>query len=152
LSEIREKLAQSYNSIKLSGPFESPTNMCNYQFVFDLPGRFPWSVRTPLVELSGANPIRILLYYAKWDEEPWVQFYDYKQPTGLLLNANYHKPLSDENIEKIKQYVSKIQKKKTIHKSNLYELTTNDIAFYMRYLFTKLQKYNSFYKNFLFRK
>jgi hypothetical protein len=145
-SQIREKLAKIYPSIKLSGPFEPPTTMCNYKYVFDLPGRLPWSVRSPILELVGAHPIRFLLYYKKWDENPWVQFYEYKVPYGLHLDINYNKPISDENIEKIKSYVSKFQNKRSLYKSDVADLTEEDIAYYLNYLFTKLQKYNDFFK------
>jgi hypothetical protein len=145
-SQIREKLATIYPSIKLSGPFEPPTTMCKYKYVFDLPGRLPWSVRSPILELTGSHPIRFLLYYKKWDEKPWVQFYEYKEPGGLHIDINYNKPLSNENIEKIKTYVSKFQHKRSLHKSDLVELTEEDIAYYLNYLFTKLQKYNPIFE------
>ncbi len=150
-SQIREKLANIYPSIQLSGSYQPPTTMCKYKYVFDLPGRFPWSVRSPLLELSNSQIIRIDLFNARYGEENWVQFYDYKDPTALKIKTQYLKPLKDEYIEQIKEYVKSFTKKRSLHKTDLYDLNEEDIAFYLNYLFTKLQKYNPIYEKILQR-
>lgn len=148
-SQIREKLAKIYPSIQLSGPYQPPISMCKYKYVFDLPGRFPWSVRSPLLELSNSQIIRIDLFNQRWNEKPWIQFYDYKDTISLKLNTQYMKPLSEKNINEIQIYVKDSTKKRSLHKSDLYDLTENDIAFYLNYLFTKLQKYSPTYQKIL---
>lgn len=148
-SQIREKLEKIYPSIQLSGAYQQPTTMCKYKYVFDLPGRFPWSVRSPFLELSNSQIVRIDMYNKRWDEEPWLQFYDYKYPNSLKLNTQYLKPLKDNYINEIQNYVKSFTKKRSLHKSDLYDLNEEDIAFYLNYLFTKLQKYSPIYEKIL---
>jgi hypothetical protein len=150
-SQIREKLAKIYPSIQLSGPYQPPTTTCKYKYVFDLPGRFPWSVRSPFLQLSNSQIIRIDLFNARYGEENWVQFYDYKDPISLKIKTQYLKPLKDEYVEQIQEYVKSFTKKRSLHKTDLYDLNEEDIAFYLNYLFTKLQKYSPTYQKMLRR-
>ena len=148
-SQIREKLGKIYDSIQLSGPYQQPTTMCKYKYVFDLPGRFPWSVRSPFLELSKSQILKINLFNGRWNEENWIQFYDYKDPEGLKLNVHYMKPLTEKTINEIQNYVKTFTKKRSLHKSELYDLNEENIAFYLNYLFTKLQKYSPIYEKIL---
>lgn len=152
-SQIREKLVKYFPTIYLDPPFDkASTEMCEYKYIFDLPGSKPWSIRSPLAELSQAQIIRPLLYYSKWNEQPWVQFYEYKEPNGLKISINYEKSLPDNVIQTIVDYSNKFMNKRSLHKSDLSELSEEDIHYYIRYLFHHLQKYNKYFMHFLKRK
>jgi hypothetical protein len=84
------------------------TDLMKYKVCFDLPGAKPWSVRTPYIDLSGSASLRIFHYYPKWDEKPWIQFYeDPKDLRGIFIEGNYDKPLKQEQIEYVEQELPK---------------------------------------------
>lgn len=108
-TKIREKMKNFIYpfNIVVNNNYESLYNICKYKYVLDLPGRKPWSVR--LIELysSTSFPIRILLYYSKWNENIWIQFYDKmflngQSYIGIKYNLNYDKQISDKIINNIK--------------------------------------------------
>jgi hypothetical protein len=148
-SNIRKVLSKHFSSIILTPPFNKPpTEMCEYKYIFDIAGGKPWSIRSPFAELSQAHIIRPLQFYSKWDEKPWVQFYDVNEPTGFKLDTNYDKPLTNETlIKEFVDYTNKFQNKRSLYKSDLLDLTEDDIHFYILYLFHHLQKYNKYFYN-----
>jgi len=107
-SNIRKIFKQMYpENVTLDDPVVSPvTDLMKYKVCFDLPGAKPWSVRTPYIDLSGSASLRVLHYYPKWGEKPWIQFYeDPKDLRGIFIEGNYDKPLKEQQIAMLQDEV-----------------------------------------------
>lgn len=148
------KLARSREEFRKN--YEPVTNILKYKLVFDLPGTKPWSVRTPLIGLSGAYSVRILNYYPKWGEGPWFQFFedpDELMNTGIHITGNYDRPIPKEVIPKLKERIDDEIKHgmkrwntaKSI-RNKMMKLTEKDILTYLEYLLSKVsEKQMKFY-------
>ena len=142
-SKIRHTMQKIFPEyIKLDIAREPWTEMLKHKVLFDIAGHKPWSVRSPLIALSGSVPFRLLQYYPKWGEEPWVQFYE--DPAEIRENAleitqNYDKEFipSKEFVEacheKLDGSLRKWKRAQSIQK-RMMELKEEDIVFYLEYL------------------
>ena len=146
IRQIMQKLFPNY--IKLDGPYEPWTEMFKHKVLFDIPGWKPWSVRCPLIALSGSVPLRILHYYPKWGEDVWIQFYE--DPKEIRENAieikgNYDrefipsKEFLEEVHDKFEGSVRKWKRAQSIQK-RMMELKEEDIVFYLEYLIKEFAK------------
>ena len=140
IRQIMQKIFPEY--IKLDAPHEAWTEMFKHKILFDIAGHKPWSVRSPLIALSGSVPLRILQYYPKWGEEPWIQFYE--DPAEIRENAleitqNYDKEFipSKEFVEAChKTLAGSLRKWKRAQRiqKRMMQLKEEDIVFYLEYL------------------
>jgi len=93
---------------KQNKTYEPTTNLIKHKIVLDIPGTKPWSVRTPYIYLSGSASLRIFHYYPRWNEKPWIQFFEEpKDLHGLMLESNWEKPLKEEQIEYLQDEMPK---------------------------------------------
>jgi hypothetical protein len=120
--------------------------MFKHKILFDIAGHKPWSVRSPLIALSGSVPLRLLQYYPKWNEEHWIQFYEDPleiTDNALMITQNYDKEfiVSKEFVEACHQTLAgslrKWNKAKSVQK-RMMELKEEDIVFYLEYLITQI--------------
>jgi hypothetical protein len=142
-SKIRSTMQKIFpDYIKLDQPHEAWTEMIKHKVLFDIAGNKPWSVRSPLIALSGSVPLRILQYYPKWNEGPWVQFYEDVteiRENALEITQNYDKEFipSKEFVDACNQTlagsVRKWKRAQTIQK-RMMQLKEEDIVFYLEYL------------------
>ena len=148
-SEIRTTMQKIFpDYIKLDEPQEHWTEMFKHKVLFDIGGGKPWSVRSPLIALSGSVPLRILQYYPKWNEDVWIQFYE--DPSEIRENAieitqNYYKKFipSKEFVEECHETLAgslrKWKRAQSIQK-RMMELKEEDIVFYLEYLIKEIAK------------
>lgn len=131
--------------IKLDEPQEHWTEMFKHKVLFDIGGNKPWSVRSPLIALSGSVPLRILQYYPKWNEGPWIQFYEDPAEIGenaIHIEENYNREFipSKDFVEECHQTLAgslrKWKRAQSIQK-RMMELKEEDIVFYLEYLVKK---------------
>ena len=152
-SKIRSTMQKIFpDYIKLDQPHEPWTEMFKHKILFDIAGHKPWSVRSPLIALSGSVPLRILQYYPRWNEKPWIQFYE--DPAEIRENAleitqNYDKEFipSKEFVDACRQTLGgslrKWKRAQSIQK-RMMELKEEDIVFYLEYLIKEFaEKQNS---------
>lgn len=116
-TKIREKLEPFTNDILKvdlqKTDYRPYYEICNYKYVLDLPGNFPWSVRLIELYLSKSLPFRVNFYYVdsykeknyKYDQ--WIQFYESMFPEDIsYINFKYensfYTEITDEKTEKIK--------------------------------------------------
>jgi hypothetical protein len=148
-SKIRTTMQKIFpDYIKLDQPHEHWTEMFKHKVLFDIGGNKPWSVRSPLIALSGSVPLRILQYYPKWNEDVWIQFYE--DPTDVRENSieikgNYDREFipSKEFVEECHQTLAgslrKWKRAQSIQK-RMMELKEEDIVFYLEYLIKDFAK------------
>ena len=116
-TKIREKLEPKSDkiiSVDLKREdFRPYYEICNYKYVLDLPGNYPWSVRLIELYMSKSLPFRVNFYYSDtkhektYKYEQWIQFYECGFPENIsYINFKYensfYKEISDEKVEKIK--------------------------------------------------
>jgi len=142
-SKIRHTMQKIFPEyIKLDEAYEPWTEMFKHKVLFDIGGLKPWSLRSPLIALSGSVSFRILQYYPKWNEDVWIQFYE--DPAEIRENAleitqNYDrefipsKEFVDACHEKLDGSLRKWKKAQSIQK-RMMELKEEDIVFYLEYL------------------
>jgi hypothetical protein len=145
-SGVRKLFEDMYpDNVFLDDPVFSPvTDLMKYKVVFDLPGTKPWSVRTPYIDLSGSASLRVLHYYPKWGEKPWIQFYeDPKDLRGIFIEGNYDKPLKPEQINMLKDEVpsmvntlngKRAQNRAEKMRDRMKSLTTKHITNYISFI------------------
>lgn len=152
IREYMEKFKIPFN-IDISKEYLPYYDICNYKYLLDLPGFKPWSVRLIELYLSKSFPIRVILYYSKWNEQRWVQFYETMFENSYIsveYDTNYNKKLSLDTINTIRNDILDIYKQlednkelydKTVNRN--YEkattLTQDHISFYM---YNVLKYYN----------
>jgi len=148
-SKIRTTMQKIFpDYIKLDQPHEDWTEMFKHKVLFDIGGNKPWSVRSPLIALSGSVPLRILQYYPKWNEDVWIQFYE--DPADVRENSveikeNYDREFipSKEFVEECHQTLAgslrKWKRAQSIQK-RMMELKEEDIVFYLEYLIKEFAK------------
>jgi hypothetical protein len=127
---------------------EPSTNLMKYKLAFDLAGKAPWSIRSPLIDLAGCSSVRILNYYPKWDEGIWYQFYeDIKNINGIHLQGNYRNPIPQSKVPELKKLIDKeitsAIKRHARAKANrerMLHLTTDHMVNYLEYIFTEVGK------------
>jgi len=144
-SNIRSTMQKIFPEyIKLDKPHEPWTEMFKHKVLFDIAGAKPWSVRSPLIALSGSVSFRILQYYPKWNEGPWIQFYEDVteiRENALEITQNYDKEFipSKEFVEACHKTLAgslrKWKKAQSIQK-RMITLKEEDIVFYLEYLIT----------------
>lgn len=142
-SKIRSTMQKIFPEyIKLDAPHEKWTEMFKHKVLFDIGGNKPWSVRSPLIALSGSVPFRLLQYYPKWGEQPWIQFYedpDEITNNALKITPNYDKEFipSKEFVDACRQTLDgslrKWKRAQSIQK-RMMQLKEEDIVFYLEYL------------------
>lgn len=142
-SKIRQTIQKIFpDYVKLDTPNEPWTEMFKHKLLLDIPGNKPWSVRSPLIALSGSVPLRFLQYYPKWHEDVWIQFYE--EPEEIRENAieireNYNKEFIpskdflDEVQTKVAGTTRRWRRAQRIQKE-MSELKEEDIVFYLKYL------------------
>lgn len=146
IRQIMQKIFPQY--IKLDQPYEPWTEMLKHKVLFDIGGNKPWSVRSPLIALSGSVPLRILQYYPKWGEEQWIQFYENPseiRENAIEIKANYDKEFipSKEFVEACHQTLAgslRKWKRAQSTQKRMMELKEEDIVFYLEYLITQFAK------------
>jgi hypothetical protein len=142
-SKIRSTMQKIFpDYIKLDQANEPWTEMFKHKVLFDIGGHKPWSVRSPLIALSGSVPVRLLQYYPNWGEDVWIQFYE--DPKEIRDNAieitqNYDKEFSSskEFIETCHQTLEgslRKWKRAQSTQKKMMELKEEDIVFYLEYL------------------
>jgi hypothetical protein len=148
-SKIRETMQKIFpDYVKLDGAHEPWTEMFKHKVLFDIAGAKPWSVRSPLIALSGSVPLRILHYYPKWGEDVWIQFYEDAEEireNAIEIRGNYDKEFIptkefvEECHEKLDGSLRKWKKAQSIQK-RMMELKEEDIVFYLEYLIKEFAK------------
>jgi hypothetical protein len=145
-SNIRQIFHKLYpNNIILDDPVSSPvTDLMKYKVCFDLGGAKPWSVRTPYIDLSGSASLRVLHYYPKWGEKPWIQFYeDPKDLRGIFIEGNYDQPLKKEQISMLEDevplvlntlYGKRAQNRAEKMREHMKSLTTKHMTNYISFI------------------
>lgn len=141
IRQIMQKIFPDY--IKLDAPHEAWTDMFKHKVLFDIAGLKPWSVRSPLIALSGSVPLRILQYYPKWHEGPWIQFYEDHleiRENAVEITGNYDKEFipSKEFLEEVRdKFEGSARKWKRAQRvqKEMMQLKEEDIVFYLEYLF-----------------
>ena len=145
-SNIRKIVHNIYpKNVILNNPIRKPeTEAMKYKLCFDLPGAKPWSVRSPYIDLSGSASVRIIHYYPKWDEKPWIQFYeDPKEMRGIFIEGNYDRPLKQEQIhyleDELPRYIKlslgkRSQTRAEKIREKMKQLTTQHMVNYVSYI------------------
>lgn len=153
IREYMEKFKTPFN-IDISKEYLPYYDICNYKYLLDLPGVKPWSVRLIELYLSKSFPIRVIMYYNKWDEKRWVQFYEKMFDNSYIsveYDTNYNKKLSLDTINTIRNDILDIYKQlednkelyiKTVNRNyeKAISLTQDHISFYMYNLFKYYNK------------
>jgi Glycosyl transferase family 90 len=142
-SKIRQTMQKIFpDYVKLDGAHEPWTEMFKHKILFDIPGHKPWSLRSPLIALSGSVPMRILQYYPKWNEDVWIQFYEDPEEIrdgAIEIKANYDKEfIPSKEFEEVchqtlEGSLRKWKRAQRIQK-RMMELKEEDIVFYLEYL------------------
>jgi len=112
-TKIREKLELLSDNIVIvdlqKDNYRPYYEICNYKYVLDLPGNYPWSVRLIELYMSRSLPFRVNFYdnSKNYKYEQWIQFYESMFPEDVsYINFKYengfYKEMSDEKVEKIK--------------------------------------------------
>ena len=140
IRSIMQKIFPEY--VKLNAPHEPWTEMFKHKLLFDIPGWKPWSVRSPLIALSGSVPLRFLQYYPKWNEDVWIQFYEDVEEireNAIEILGNYDKEFIpskdflDEVQTKVAGTARRWRRAQRIQKE-MSELKEEDIVLYLEYL------------------
>lgn len=104
-------------------PYSSVTEWCNYRYLYDLPGSYPWSVRFKELFVTSSLVIKVDV------EDRWVNFYsnifipnkDYIQ---LFIRENVNSSNKMEDAKKIKKMTLAIMD--FINKKpEMYDIMTN---------------------------
>jgi len=148
-SNIRNTIQKIFPTyVKLNQPREPWTEMFKHKVLFDIAGAKPWSVRSPLIALSGSVPLRILQYYPKWNEGPWIQFYEDHleiRENAVEIAGNYDKEFipTKEFLEEVRDKLGgsarKWKRAQRVQKEMM-QLKEEDIVFYLEYLITQFAK------------
>jgi len=115
-TQIREKLeplSDDILSVDLFTDKKPYYNICEYKYVLDIPGNYPWSVRLIELYMSGSLPLRINFYNTEvknnktYKYEQWIQFYELMFPENesyinFVYEQNNSDVMSDEVVNKIK--------------------------------------------------
>jgi hypothetical protein len=145
-SNLRKIVQNFYpDNITLNDSTINPvTDLMKYKVAFDLPGGKPWSVRTPYIDLSGCASLRILHYYPRWNETPWIQFYeDDKDLNGIPIEGNYNAPINQKQINPLKKriaetldtlYGKRSQNRAQKIREKIKSLTTKNITNYISFI------------------
>lgn len=155
-SNIRDLLQKLYpENITLNNPIIQPvTDLMKYKIVYDIPGARPWSVRSAFIGLSGSVSLRIIQYNPVWNEKTWIQFYeDINDITGIEIQNNYDKPLSNEIIKNLKPTIDKViqmslkeeaEETANMIRQKMKKLKTDHILNYIKYIVNYIGKKQSF--------
>lgn len=154
-TQIREKMTNLKHPFKIDISNKSIPyyHICNYKYLLDLPGYKPWSVRLIELYLSRSLPIRIIFYNSKWNEKPWIQFYEKMfnlSSINIKYDINYDREIKNIIINEIHSKIiliyNKIEKNNNLYNKIVntnYEktmsLSEDHISFYM---YKMLNAYN----------
>ncbi len=164
-TKIREKLELKSDNIVIidlkKDNYRPYYEICNYKYVLDLPGNYPWSVRLIELYMSRSLPFRINFYSGKTKDEQsykydqWIQFYELMFPenvsyVNLKYNNSFYKEISDEKVDKIKNdLVNKynyFESNPNLYNSIVNENYKKTLALTFKHIYYYLYNVFSYYK------